>query len=559
MNKQELKNCLTETEDILNQNEIESDILKPRFAAQKDAIKNFSANILFVGSFSAGKSALINSFLGDEEILKENISPQTAIATELFYGDVEKVDRVRDNGEIISCNLSEVENLSVEGFRKHVYYLNRPVLKNLRDLILVDMPGFDSGIEAHNKALMQYIEDAAAYIFVIDLEKGTVGKSSLDFLQEIKQYSESIAFVLTKRDKLLPTDADKVAQNIEAVLSASLGTNPRLIVTSSRESDCGEKLGELLKNFSADELLMQKFAGKTIILLRQAVQSMQMQLSALDFNPHDLDFAIQNQERKKESVINTAKREKKKLHDNLQLEVPNKILHDVETALKNQIGTLVHSAQQGGDAFNTAISNIIRPILIQSTQQHIDATFDSYVGKIVSLSQNDPINADAVAYKMRNAVDVFGKIAEGGKMFAKMKKFKQAYQIFSTGLAVTTNLIAPWLELIVIFLPDIVGILNDLLGQSKEEKLKNHIETEIIPQICEKLRPNIREALLQVEEERFAEIDAEFQITLDSEIAALQQLKEEKERNFINVEQKKSALTAGINRIEEIIHDIEIA
>lgn len=90
-------------------------------------------------------------------------------------------------------------------------------------------------------------------------------------------------------------------------------------------------------------------------------------------------------------------------------------------------------------------------------------------------------------------------------------------------------------------------------GQSKNEKIIRQIENEVIPQICEKLRPNIRETLLQIEKDRFAEIDDEFQIALDSEIAALQQLKDDKAQRQLNVEQKKASLAAGINRIEELI------
>lgn len=552
MNKSELVQCLIETEDILNQNELEYNILKPRFLSQKKDLENFTAKILFVGGFSAGKSALINSLLGNEEILKENISPQTALPAELIYSPTEKVERVHENGEINSCEVSDVENLSVEGYRKYIYYLNRSVLKNLKDLILVDMPGFDSGIEAHNKALMQYIEEAAAYIFVIDLEKGTVGKSSLDFLAEINQYSESIAFVLTKHDKLLPADAEKVALNIEETLESVTGKKPRLTVTSSRESDCSEKLNELLKIFSADELLMQKFAGSTINLLEQAVQTMKIQLSALDFNSRDLDLAIQKQEQKKESIIIASKREKKKLHDNLQFDVANKILQDVETSLKNQSAALAHAVQHGSDAFNSAVNNIVRPILIQSAKQNIEMSFENYVENIIS-SQDTLLNPNSVESKLRGSFDALGKIAEGGKIFAKAKKYKQIYQIFSTGLAITTNFVAPLLEFLIIFLPDIVGILNNFIGQSKNEKIIRQIENEVIPQICEKLRPNIRETLLQIEKDRFAEIDDEFQIALDSEIAALQQLKDDKAQRQINVEQKKASLAAGINRIEELI------
>ena len=554
MNKYELSQCLTETEEILNQNEVEFDILRPRFTSQIEAIENFSAKVLIVGGFSAGKSALLNSLLGNEEILQENISPETAIATELIYDTEEKIIRVKENGEEVLSNLSEIKSLSVEGYKKHVYHLNRKSLKDLNDLVLVDMPGFDSGIEAHNKALMQYIEYAAAYIFVIDLEKGTIGSSSLEFLDEIKNYSESVAFVLTKRDKLSKSDALSVQQEIETILENMLGAKPLVLITSSRESDCGERFEEFLKNFSADELLLQKLGEKTINLLRQATSSMSMQLSSLEFNSHDLDITIQNQESQRDSVINSMKREKKKLHDNLQSEVPKKILKDVENALKNQISGLVYSAKQGTEAFNSTINNIVRPVLLQSTQQNIETTFDNYIGSVVDFSQNNnQIDAEQAAGKIRDTFVVLKNIAESGK------KFKGIYKTFATGLAVTTSVVAPWLELLIIFLPDIVSLLNDFIGQSKDEKLKNIIEQEIIPQICNRLLPDIRQALLKVEEEHLAEIEEEFQVTIDNEIAVLQQLKAEKQERSLNIEQKKIDLSQGINRIEELIKSIENA
>ena len=186
MKKIELLKYLDEAEEILNRNQTENNILQPRFVERKKIIDEFSAKILFVGSFSAGKSALLNAFLGDKEILRENISPETAIASELVYGAPEKIIRVTKSNEKIDCTFQDVEKFSVADCYKYIYILDNERLKNLENLIPVDMPGFDSGIEAHNKALMQYVGDAAAYVFVVDLEKGTIGQSSLDFLYELK-------------------------------------------------------------------------------------------------------------------------------------------------------------------------------------------------------------------------------------------------------------------------------------------------------------------------------------------------------------------------------------
>ena len=553
MKKIELMKYLDEAEEILNRNQTENNILQPRFVERKKIIDEFSAKILFVGSFSAGKSALLNAFLGDKEILRENISPETAIASELVYGAPEKIIRVTKSNEKFDCTFQDVEKFSVADCYKYIYILDNERLKNLANLIPVDMPGFDSGIEAHNKALMQYVGDAAAYVFVVDLEKGTIGQSSLDFLYELKEYSNSIAFVLTKQDKLLPSDVEKVTENIKSTLAETFEEMPPVIVTSSRDSDCGEKLANLLKNFSADDLLLQKFGDKVIILLRQTVQSLEMQLDALEFNSHDIDIAIQKQEQQKDSVLLAMKREKKKLHNSLQNEVPNKILQDVETALQNQIGTLVYSAKQGNAAFNETVNNIVRPVILQSTQQNIDTSFDDYISAITDSNQDNQTDSAMVADKILGAHSALSKIAAEGK------KLKGAYRVFSTGLAVTTSFIAPWLELLIIFLPDIIGFLGNIVGESRDEKLKNSIEFEIIPQICNKLRPQIRESLLKVEEERFAEIEEEFQITLNNEVNVLQNLKNEKLQRETDIEQKKNELSADIRRLEEIISKISNA
>lgn len=196
MNKAKLIGCLDEAEDILNRNQVANDILKPRFSERRKDVENFSAKILFVGGFSAGKSALLNSFLGDEEILRENISPETAVAAELLYGSPERIICVNENGTQRECPIQDRDKISAHDCVKCVYFLDNVRLKKLNDLIPVDMPGFGSGIEAHNKVLMQYLGDAAAYVFVVDLNEGTVGQSSLDFLDEIKQYSDSIRLPL---------------------------------------------------------------------------------------------------------------------------------------------------------------------------------------------------------------------------------------------------------------------------------------------------------------------------------------------------------------------------
>lgn len=555
MNKQALKKILQDASSVAQFNNLCDNGIIGRFKEITDNVDDFVAKILVVGGFSAGKSALLNTFLGSEEILPENISPETAIATEIVYGDTEKVIRVAETGTENICSLADVRNLSVKGYTKYVYVLKRPQLKDLHDLVLVDMPGFDSGIEAHNRALMQCIGEAAAYIFVIDITKGTVGQNSLAFLDEIKTYSHSFAFVLTKTDKMSPTDIELVRPQIQATLDSALGKKARLLVTSIRETATQEKLTQIFCSFSADTLLLPKIGGQVMMLLQQVLDGLEAQFDAVEFNTRDIDSEIQRRQSQKTLILNKMRQEKHRLHQEMQTNVPAKVIGDAENALRNALPVLTQSAMRGNEAFSETVNNILRPVLLQSTEHHIEASFDDYMGAIAS-SEEQSIDVADVSDKMRRTLYSVQAIAEMGKSFAKAQKYAKMYKIFSTGLAVTTSVVAPWLEFIIIFLPEIIGGLNKLVGQSTEEKLQEHIERIAIPQILEKLRPEVKDALVHLEEEQINRLQENFALTLDSEVQALNELKAEKEHRQLDMKKKKEELARDIERIRSMIQTL---
>lgn len=557
MNKKNLQQTIKIAQNILEDNNALDEALSAQFRKTSDEVEKFSAKILVVGGFSAGKSAMLNTFLGNEEILPENISPETAIATELRYGMDEKVLRIKDGGDVVSCGFDEVREKSVKDYAKYIYVLDRPQLRDLRDLALVDMPGFDSGIEAHNKALMQYLSEATAYVFVIDMTKGTVGQSSLDFLAEVKKYSRSVSFVLTKSDKLTSENITAVKDEIQSVLEGIWPEKITIMVMSIREDDAGKKLARLFGGFSADALLMQKHGGNVFFVLQQALNRLDTQLKALKFDSRDIDLSIRRQEDQKEAVLAKLKKEEHRLHEDMSLNVPDRIVGDVDAALRNQIALLVNSAMQGNEAFHNAINNILRPVLIQSTERHIEASFDDYMGAIANFSDKQDFDAAEVADKLRKTVASVEAITKTEQTFAKAQKFGKLYKLFTTGAAVTTSVIAPWLELVIIFLPEILGALNSVVGSSCEEKLQRHIEQVAIPQICNKLRPEIKKAMQDIEEEQVEMLKEKFQKTLENEINALKKLKQEKENQRLDVKEKQERLASGINDIKNLIATLE--
>ena len=92
--------------EISDKYEIEK--LKEEFKLLLKESNEFKINILFIGSFSAGKSALLNRLIG-KNILEESQAPETAIATELYNSEEEYIvlNKKDGNRKIITSELLE--------------------------------------------------------------------------------------------------------------------------------------------------------------------------------------------------------------------------------------------------------------------------------------------------------------------------------------------------------------------------------------------------------------------------------------------------------------------
>ena len=76
----------------------------------KEAVVNVELLVPVVGAFSAGKSSLLNSFLG-KKYLTVDVSPETALATELRYSQEEYIQVVKNDGSLERFNIEEAESL----------------------------------------------------------------------------------------------------------------------------------------------------------------------------------------------------------------------------------------------------------------------------------------------------------------------------------------------------------------------------------------------------------------------------------------------------------------
>ena len=166
-------------------------------------------------------------------------------------------------------------------------------------------------------------------------------------------------------------------------------------------------------------------------------------------------------------------------------------------------------------------------------------------------------DTDKLVPVMDNVYNKLKNLNEDGFMFPTLHYRKEkgdndnsnkVYKTISSVFAVATDIITPAVELLIIFLPEIISLLNIISGNTPERKLINAMRNDVIPQIMSKLQVEIDKSLSNVENVMAEKISAEVKGQLDCENDAL--------NNALN--EKKAKENQFEEYIKNIDHDIEI-
>ena len=335
--------------------------------ALSEKMKDFRLHIVVIGAFSAGKSAMLNTLIGDE-LLSEGQRPETALASELIYDTEEYVEAFRGDA-VQRMSIEDAKAKSRNGMDCDYlrWHLNRPGLELLHDYTLVDMPGFNSGIEAHNKAIFRYVTRANAYILVIDVHDGGIKKSQSDFMKEIRQYQGNLAIAVSKTDLVAPENLEEVLHNIQSMASRLFGEDITVIPVSKKDPSRVKPLTDTILQLDRDAIYRQCFAPDVKSLGDQVIDVLEEKKRGLSLNQADLNKQISKLEKEKKNIELQLRRETERLRATVGSRSQQAILNDVQAALEEKASTLAASLKRGGASLNAQINAIVRPVLLTST------------------------------------------------------------------------------------------------------------------------------------------------------------------------------------------------
>ena len=173
-----------------------------------EGIDSYHVNTPVVGNFSTGKSSMINAVIG-KPLLGVEITPETAVPTEIYYGDNKVYEY--DKGEIVERSIEELplKGLTIQTTDLVKIEFDNEFLKEIKTVNIVDLPGFDTNFELHNRAIDQYLPNSLAYLLVVSSDEPVLKESISEFLKELKVYNMPVYVVITKCSRL---DDDELAE-----------------------------------------------------------------------------------------------------------------------------------------------------------------------------------------------------------------------------------------------------------------------------------------------------------------------------------------------------------
>ncbi len=489
-----------------------------------------------IGKFSSGKSALINTLLHyTKKILRENITPETAVPTEVIYTRFEdQVKIIRNDGSYKMLTVDEFRTFEsdVKTVEKIQLQLRNSFLEKIPDVLLVDMPGFESGYERHDTIIDNYLPQSLAYIVAIPADDMIIRSSVGDILKELSLYEKPLCVVITKYDKR-NDDFDQSLERMKQSLKRYVSNETiRYCMTSSFSGDA-EELEEFLVEIQnkSEEILTSKYKKLSIPIIEKTQNYLLNLLNGSELSETELNEKEENIKRKMSSLETNFCKEQ----EDFDTEVNNCIdiiKADVKKSLDDAEPTLIAMLLNKQD-IKEYINSIIKNAVIESIHKRFVPMVEKYLKKVENIISSDSLDDAFIV----STLDM-EKINNG---------LTEMETVFVTGLTIFNPLIGI-----------IACIIYGIFGKKKREEenkntIKQKLRSEVFPQILREVGTNIEMAIIKHIKLVNKSIEEEFASQKDTLEKAMSNLKQQ----MNDEKSKKENLLMNVRNDLEIIERIK--
>lgn len=508
-----------------------------------------------VGGFSAGKSTLLNSFLGNE-ILPTAVTPETALATELRYGDSNYIEAVTASGTVEHHQLADFARLkdNAQNFKNLRVYLNNENLKAIQPLVLVDMPGFDAPIENHNQAILNYLERGVFFVFLTSVEDGNITLSMKREIDNLQQIGKGFSFCISKTNLRAPDDVKAVQQKIAEQLEDDFDYTGQIALL---DMDGGNNLKNILTAVNPDELFKLLFIDELRENYTGLIQSINVKISTFKSNRKEIEetlSALQNSlqgiEAKKQSAINDV--EQRYSRDSVSV-----INQAVTSAILQQKMRLVDLAINNQGAFERELNDITKNALLSAVQTRFRAISQDLIEEMgnginaqLATLPDGGLAGIAMDVLANGGADAFGKVVN-----TALKSISKSIigNMTSATLKALLSGVFGIVGAVLLFLPEIISLFTKGEKERRQrEQVEQAIINNVIPQIQQKLNTVLPDLMNQNITALINQVSEQFE-------EQLQQKRNEIEAAEAEKAAKAAELESTINELESGKQQLTIA
>ncbi len=532
----------------------------------KHAVDKMLLPIAVVGEFSAGKSTLLNKFIG-KNILSVDILPETAIPSELYYSEMEYAEAVRKDGSTLKLNTVEENPSPLSDFVCVRRYLNSENLKKLNSIILVDMPGFASPLDSHHAAIINYLDKAVHYIVFSPADSGTISDSLLRELKNIQSLKKDFTFFITKTDLKSEEDNKEISEKIQDDIDMYLGLKKQIYKINHNNA---YDFSKIIQSLNPEIIFKNVFIEAMKDLLYSIRCSINIRLAALtnDKKKNDdaieaLRIAIIKLEKKRDSLI-----EEKKQYS--YLEEAEKISNAIGKELNNSLDSLTKIAlTSGSEGVQEEINSIVKSIVISDMNDVLEKISSSF-----SLNLGLEVKELDKLFQEFQSPDFLNKLQTNAQNWCNSNRSKldsyintrkhnaksntditAGYTLVTGVLAAATNIAAPVIEVLIIALPTILSFIVDYIKEQKEtQDIRKQLAGQI-PSIKREIKNKTVEILKEQTQSIIEEISAKFEDMLNTKKLEIENTQKEA-ANISDIEEEIKILKSGYIKIEELEREI---
>lgn len=548
---------------VLPTGEVLNDLSLKKDEASKTLERNKEVKIPFIGDFSAGKSSLLNAFMG-VDLLPTNLTPETAVSYQLYYDTREHLVIVRGDGSTEEAPVDAIKSLKLTPNDMVNVYVNNDKIRelNARGIVLVDMPGIDSGIEAHNNAITKYLQEGTIFVIVADAEQGTLRNSAISFIREIKQYSLSAAVLINKADKKSQSDMQQnILPHITDQAKRYIGEGTFVGVTSASTKETGA-VSIILNDVDVESAIKQRCSGAVNGYINDDITAVQTRITIINTGKDEYAEKLEQLKNGRDKAL----RKLKELDENAQpvADSAQDILDDVSNALNarsSSLANLLFSSSNNMNMFNAELLNIIRPVMLNAFKREL-TEYSTVIGGAVqgfAVDVNDILadkNNKPLDYAKEMAGNMFGGKALENMLNAGMKKLMERWaekKGLVTLLGYLSKVIGPIATIIVNIIPDILSLIFGKSREEKVEEIRAKLSSGVFDRIVEGLRPQVEQMLAEQRTNAMSEAEKLVNEEIKNFDAAIEQAQNEQEKNAQEREVETGKLVQTVQELQALL------